>query len=81
MPGIASSARTPMASRPARKKKMNELTTYRIPIFLWSVVVSHSYRPDPICGGGGCSAVVAIGAPYWTVSVPVMFGCTVQMNV
>ena len=27
------------------KKKTNELTRYRIPIFLWSVVVSHSYRP------------------------------------
>ena len=27
------------------KKKMNELTMYRIPIFLWSVVVTHSYSP------------------------------------
>ena len=27
------------------KKKTNELIRYMIPIFLWSVVVSQSYRP------------------------------------
>ena len=27
---------------PAAKKNANELTMYRIPIFLWSTVVSHS---------------------------------------
>ena len=33
-PGCASSDRTPSASRPPMKKKMNELITYMIPIFL-----------------------------------------------
>ena len=37
--------RTTSARMPPTKKKTNELIRYRIPIFLWSVVVSHSYRP------------------------------------
>ena len=63
---------------PPKKKKKNELTTYRIPIFLWSVVVSHAYRELIDVEAAGVSVVVAIRAPYWTVSVPVMFGWTVQ---
>ena len=36
--------------------------TYRIPIFLWSVVVIQSYSAAPIGGGGRRqSVVVAIG--------------------
>ena len=45
---------------------------------MWSVVVSQSYRPIRYVVAAGVSAVVAIEAPYWTVSVPVMFGCTLQ---
>ena len=41
-PGTASSERTTRARMPAAKKNANELTMYRIPIFLWSTVVSHS---------------------------------------
>ena len=59
----------------------NELARYRIPIFLWSVVVSQSYRPDRAPVAAGVSAVVAIDAPYWTVSVPVIAGWTVQEKV
>jgi hypothetical protein len=65
---------------PARKKRI-ELIKYMIPIFLWSVVVSHAYRPPRTAGAAGLRVVVAIPAlPYWTVSVPVMLGWTVQMK-
>ena len=59
-PGCASSRRTTSARRPPAKKKTSELIRYRIPIFLWSVVVSHAYRPPRTAGAAGCRAVVAI---------------------
>ncbi len=43
MPGTASSARIRSASMPPRMKKANAVVMYSAPIFLWSVVVSHSY--------------------------------------
>jgi hypothetical protein len=36
-PGAASSARMSIASRPPTKRKKNEVTTYWIPMTLWSV--------------------------------------------
>ena len=50
-----------------------------MPIFLWSVVVTHSYRPLRYVAAG-VSAVVAMGAPYFTVSVPVICWWTTQRN-
>jgi hypothetical protein len=43
--GSASCRRTSSAARPPSRKKMNVLTMYMIPIFLWSGVVSHSPIP------------------------------------
>ena len=37
IPGWASSARISIASRPPTSRKKNEVTTYWIPITLWSV--------------------------------------------
>ena len=45
-PGTASSLRTTSARIPAAKKKRKLLTMYRIPIFLWSTVVSQSSTHD-----------------------------------
>ena len=42
------------------KKNRNELTMYRIPIFLWSVVVSHAYSELMDREAAGVSVVVAI---------------------
>ena len=67
---------------PPMKKNTNELMTYRIPIFLWSVVVSHSYSALRYAGAAGWSVVVAILAcPQLAVSVPVMLGWTSQTKV
>jgi hypothetical protein len=41
-PGSASSVRMNMASSPATRNQKYEFTRYMIPIFLWSVVVSHT---------------------------------------
>ena len=38
-PGCASSARKSIASRPPMQKKMIVVTTYWIPITLWSVLI------------------------------------------
>src|SRR5437667_7189862 len=43
--GWASCVRMSSARTPPTTKKMNELIRYMIPIFLWSVVVSHTRRP------------------------------------
>jgi hypothetical protein len=37
-PGCASSARMSIATRPPTKRKKNELTTYCVPMTLWSVL-------------------------------------------
>ena len=37
-PGWASSARISIANRPPTKKKKNEVTTYWMPMTLWSVL-------------------------------------------
>jgi hypothetical protein len=42
MPGAASSVLTSSAKTPPMRKNRNELMTYMIPIFLWSVVVNHA---------------------------------------
>src|SRR4030081_346816 len=72
-PGSASWVRTSSAARPPRTKKMKVETMYRMPIFLWSVVVSQAPPPrragiwigvrDVSAAGGattGGAAVVAI---------------------
>ena len=40
--GMTSCSRTIRARMPPEKKKIIELIRYRIPIFLWSVVVRYS---------------------------------------
>ena len=40
-PGLASSARITNAMTPPRTNQTNEVTKYRFPITLWSVVVTH----------------------------------------
>jgi len=56
-PGAASSVRMSRANRPATKKNANELSRYRMPIRLWSVVVSH-WRSQCRCGSGARSVVL-----------------------
>src|SRR6266487_2795712 len=74
MPG----ARSSRAITPATAKTANEFQKYRIPIFLWSVVVSHA--SNRVAGdGGGVSAgrwtsVIAMTPRYFTMSVPDMDG-------
>ncbi len=41
-PGTASSVLIRRAKMPPRTKKLKAVVMYRTPIFLWSVVVSHS---------------------------------------
>ena len=44
-PGCASSARKSIASRPPMQKKMIVVTTYWIPITLWSVLIAEVVAP------------------------------------
>ena len=43
--GAMSSARMTRASTPPNRKKTNEVTKYRFPMTLWSVVVNHCDTP------------------------------------
>ncbi len=45
MPGRASSVRMTRARIPPTRKNPNDVTMYRIPIRLWSVVVNHVTMP------------------------------------
>src|SRR3954470_8421399 len=59
--GWASCSRTNRASTPPMMKKAKALTPYRMPIFLWSIVVNHDANPvtargrrnSTDCSGGG----------------------------
>src|SRR5439155_22368737 len=51
VPGLASSVRINNAKMPATTRNPRELTRYRIPIFLWSVVVSQPRRRPPSGSG------------------------------
>src|SRR5207247_9772933 len=65
VPGLASSVRMRRAKTPPTTKKPIELIRYRIPIFLWSVVVSHD-RTQPRGLGAiarGRASVTAIVRP------------------
>ena len=54
-PGATSSARISSASRPPSRKKTNEVMKYRLPMTLWSVVVTHltTVCPGASLGAGG----------------------------
>jgi hypothetical protein len=56
-PGAASSVRMSRANRPATKKKAKELSRYRMPMRLWSVVVSH-WISQCRCGSGASSGAL-----------------------
>ncbi len=47
LPGLASSARISSASTPPIRKNANDVTRYRVPMVLWSVVVSHLMTTEP----------------------------------
>ena len=57
-PGRASSARIAPASAPPIRKNANAVTQYRIPIRLWSVVVSQRHRSRPAYAGERAHPVV-----------------------
>ena len=61
-PGSTSSARISRASRPPIMKKTNEEMKYRLPMTLWSVVVTHLIT---VCPGRACvgSSPPAGGSP------------------
>src|SRR5438552_12963850 len=48
--GLASWARISSASLPPTRKKVNDVTPYRIPIRLWSTVVIQLHQPDVAFG-------------------------------
>ncbi len=56
VPGRASSARMRSAMTPPTQKKTNDVIRYRLPIFLWSVVVIQSTTiwPGRFGPSGGC---------------------------
>jgi hypothetical protein len=60
--GVASCQRMSSASSPPRMKKTRPVTAYRIPIFLWSIVVIQSQMPVRLGGvpTGVCASAVAI---------------------
>lgn len=65
-PGRISWRRIMNASKPPTRKKINAVIKYRMPIRLWSTVVTHDQNPVWAVGRGrmpsvfGCAAAVAI---------------------
>src|SRR6266702_6295446 len=71
-PGRASSARISRAMNPPMKKNANEVTRYRIPIFLASVVRSKLASAEPVvglCTGHG-RVTIGFGATVVTFGPP-----------
>ena len=61
-PGYARFVRIRRAITPPRTKNENDVTMYRIPISLWSVVVTHRFTNAPMPGYSEGSAVEVAAA-------------------
>src|SRR3989442_10569303 len=71
-PGYARFVRIRRAITPPRTKNENDVTMYRIPISLWSVVVTHRFtnaRTDGYSGGSAVEVATAMSRASGEVSV------------
>src|SRR4051794_15018910 len=68
-PGVYSSARISMASRPPMKKKIIVVNRYRLPMVLWSVVVIHRTTIAPLRSLGRTPWLCVSGARVAVMSL------------